>query len=123
MKKLPAIIAVLVTMGLILGTMLAVGIDSYIKSVSAESLPALENSNPADTRGLQDLVSQYQSREKEFQALLTQAQERASLAESQVQQYEQLFTQLQEMGVIRVDTSGQISLRESHEEREHYEDD
>ncbi len=123
MKKLPAVIAALVTSALILGTILVVGMNSYIKSVQAASpsgnqTAVATGNTSAEVQQLRDLVAQYQSREQQFRDLLQQSQDSASQAQSQLQQYENLFVQLQQMGVIRVDNSGQVSVSRFGSERE-----
>lgn len=110
MKKLPAIIAALATTGLILAAILIIGVNSFIKPASAAAASNPSITGDASLAQLQDLVAQYQARETQYQALLSQSQADASQAEAQLQQYEDLFTQLQQMGVIQVQNNGQISV-------------
>lgn len=128
MKKLPAIIAALVTSGLILATMLAVGVNAYTKNVQAASTSgspatALPSSLPADVQQLQDLVAQYQAREQQYKDLLSQAENNMTQVQTDLQQYENLFVQLQQMGVIRVDSGGQVTVMALRGEREFRDND
>ena len=48
-------------------------------------------------------MAQYQSREQQYQSQLDQAT-------AQVQQYQSLLSQLQQAGVIQINSSGQVSI-------------
>ena len=71
----------------------------------------------AQLKQMQDLVKQYQGREKQYQQELNDAAQRlkdqsANLQsyQEQVQTYQNIFMQLQQAGVIRVDANGRISI-------------
>jgi hypothetical protein len=78
----------------------------------------------AQLKQMQDLVAQYQAREKQYQSELAdaaqklkdatsqaqQAQIEAQQAAQQVQQYQDILMQLQQRGVIRVTADGQIMI-------------
>jgi peptidoglycan hydrolase CwlO-like protein len=66
---------------------------------------------------LQNLVNQYQSREQQYQQREQQYQSRLATAQQQLdqanqnlQQYQQLVIYLQNVGLIRIDQSGRISI-------------
>jgi TolA-binding protein len=59
---------------------------------------------------LQSLVSQYQSREQQLQSQLDQANAQIQADQQMVQQAQELLAALQQRGLIRVTTDGQIFI-------------
>jgi peptidoglycan hydrolase CwlO-like protein len=114
MKKIPAIIAALVTTGIVVLAMLIMGVNAFFNptSVQAASSPSTNTqAAPTDTiqvsaaqvQQLQQRINEYQNREQQYQTQLKQANQ-------EIQQYQQLFGALQQMGILRVDQNGQVSL-------------
>jgi predicted Rossmann fold nucleotide-binding protein DprA/Smf involved in DNA uptake len=84
---------------------------------SAESQVAVDAATQAQLKQMQDLVTQYQAREKQYQTELADAAQKlkdatsqAQQAAQQVQQYQDILMQLQQRGVIRVTADGQIQI-------------
>ena len=127
MKHVSAGIAALVITVLIGVGIVAVGANASLNG-NAVPVPASPDeastvSNAADDaaqvqiKQLQDLLSQYQAHEKQYQAELSDAAQRVKQAESlaqqyqgQVQQYQDILVQLQQRGIIRVGDDGQIAI-------------
>ncbi len=60
----------------------------------------------AQVQQLQQAVSAYQTREQQYQQALTQAQTQLQQDQQQLQQYQQLFTVLQQQGIITLRQGG-----------------
>ena len=79
---------------------------------SPAQAPKVADANPlqpAQVRQLQDLVSQYQSREQDYQArenqyqqALSQTQSQLQQAQQQIQQFQLLLVALQQRGLITI---------------------
>lgn len=134
MKKVPALIAAFVTtlvVGVLMGVMAFNALlnpntvqaaDSPDQPAQVQALPQVTatGDSAAQVKQLQDLVSQYQAREKQYQSQLNQARQRLEQANTQIQQaqgavqqvkqYQSLLDQLQQMGVIQIDGSGQVTV-------------
>jgi hypothetical protein len=64
----------------------------------------------ATIQQLQDLVSQYQSREAQYKSELQQATDGLDKANQQLQQYQRLTQALVDAGVIQITPDGRVSL-------------
>lgn len=114
MKRLQAVVAAAIITGVVALCMLVIGINALLNpnsvavSDSSATTTALNapatNVDPGQLTQYQNLISQYQNRERQYQAQLDQAN-------AQVQQYQQVLSQLQNAGVIRITSDGQILLR------------
>jgi uncharacterized protein HemX len=117
-KQIPAFAAALL-MSLIVGlSILSIGANAITNPNSTPvqnepSTPQVSNVSRDDMQKLQDLVAQYQSREQQYQTELNQAAEQLNQADASLQQYQQLFAALQNAGVIRVTSDGQILIPRS----------
>jgi len=67
-------------------------------------------SDQTQVQQLDNLVQQYQQREKQYQAQLDIAAQRLNEADQQVQSYQQLLDELQQRGVIRITQDGQVFI-------------
>ena len=126
MKPLPAILFALAITLVVGVSMFAIGSNALLNpnqapilnspgvtDVSAASLTTADQ-NSVDQQKLaqlQDLVNQYQQREKQLQTELSDAAAQLNQANQEVQQYQDVLTQLQQRGVIRITSDGQIMLR------------
>lgn len=139
-KHLPALIIAFGMTALVALAMLGLGANAlFNKNVtSAEAAPAVtevvipENASSED---LQAVITEYQAREAQYQAELTQAATQLNEANAKVQQYEALVAELQNMGVIQMDSNGQVTVttpqtgfgegfgHHEHEEHEFWGDD
>ena len=72
--------------------------------------PAVDN-NQARIDQLQNLVTQYQQREQQYQDELNTAQQQLDQTNTTIGQYQQLFQALIQRGVIQVDQSGRVLIR------------
>ena len=113
MKRLQALAAAVIITTLVGLGMVAIGVNAALNpnTVAASDAPgdpsqSVSAASPdaqAQVRQLQDLVAQYQAREKQYQAQLDQAG-------AQLQQYQQLVAELQRRGLIRINGDGSILL-------------
>lgn len=117
MKRLEAVIAAAIITGVVALSMLLIGINALLNtnSVAVSDSPATASTSTiapsapsavvgqAQVKQYQNLISQYQNREKQYQAQLDQANQ-------QLQQYQQVLGQLQNAGVIRITSDGQIFM-------------
>jgi septal ring factor EnvC (AmiA/AmiB activator) len=133
MKRIQAVIAAVIITGLVGLGMLAIGVNAALNpnTVAVSNAPgdppapavdATSSQTQAQINHLQDLIAQYQNREKQYQAELNQAktqlQQYQSLltelnqANTQLQQYQTLLAELQRRGLIRINSDGSIQLRQ-----------
>jgi septal ring factor EnvC (AmiA/AmiB activator) len=133
MKRIRAVIAAVMITGLVGLGMLAIGANAALNpnTVAVSNAPgdppapavaATSSQTQTQINHLQDLIAQYQNREKQYQAELNQAktqlQQYQSLltelnqADTQLQQYQALLAELQRRGLIRVNSDGSIQLRQ-----------
>jgi len=127
MKRLQALAAAAIITGLVGLGMLAIGVNAVLNpnTVAASNAPGDPATNvsaaspdaQAQVNQLQDLVAQYQNREKQYQAQLNQYQSREqqyqaqlNQADTQLQQVQQLLMELQRRGLIRINSDGSILL-------------
>jgi peptidoglycan hydrolase CwlO-like protein len=125
MKRTSALIAAVVITTLVGVGMLAIGVNAAvntntapIKNAPGDPATNTDVASPdvqAQVAQLQNLVAQYQDREKQYQAQIAQYQSRdqqyqAQLNQSgaQLQQYQQLLIELQRRGLIRINGDGSI---------------
>jgi septal ring factor EnvC (AmiA/AmiB activator) len=116
MKRIQAVIAAVMITGLVGLGMLAIGVNAALNpnTVAVSNAPgdppapavaATSSQTQTQINHLQDLIAQYQNREKQYQAELNQA-------DTQLQQYQALLAELQRRGLIRVNSDGSIQLRQ-----------
>ena len=138
MKQVPAIIAALVITAFTGLGIFAIGSNAFLYTntvpiqnsqndmsastatttgSSAATQTAVDAATQAQLKQMQDLVAQYQAREKQYQSELADAAQKLKDATSQaqqdaqqVQQYQDILMQLQQRGVIRVTDDGQILI-------------
>ena len=125
MKRKPALIAAFLTTLVIAIVMVLVGANALFNpnsipvSASPTSVAASDNGGvvavSANTttdqvQQLNALIAQYQAREQQYQQREQQYQQQLNDASGQVQQLQSVLQQLQQMGVIRIDQNGQISV-------------
>jgi uncharacterized protein YlxW (UPF0749 family) len=106
---------------------LAIGVNAAANKNTAPLLNSPSTSNISDPAvgsqdqlaQLQDLVTQYQQREQQYQqreqqyqSQLNSAQQQLDQANAVLGQYQQLIGYLQNLGMIRIDGSGRISILE-----------
>jgi uncharacterized phage infection (PIP) family protein YhgE len=126
MNRLKAIIAALVITTLVACAMLAIGANAMLnpngvpindapisESVSSSTTnnAAASDAASAQINQLQNLVKQYQAREKQYQDREQQYQSQLDQLNAQLQQYQQVLTELQNRGLIRILSNGQIQIR------------
>ena len=135
MKQIMAIIAALFITGFTGFGIFAIGSNAYLNTntvpiqnspgdtattvitATVSTDPQADATYQAQIKQLQDLITQYQTREKQYQSELSQAAQRLSDANSQAQQYQDevqqlqnVLVQLQQRGVIRINQNGQILI-------------
>lgn len=121
MKKiLPAILAAGLMIAILGAGMFSIGQNSllFVSSAAAEdTAPAATQSVDLDT--LQNVVTQYQLRESQYQQQLRDAADRINSAEQQlaaanqqVQQYQQLLADLQNQGLITLGADGTVTINQ-----------
>ena len=74
-------------------------------TVSAESPDA-----QAQIKQLQNLIAQYQDREKQYQTELARVTQQMNDATAQADQLQQILVALQQRGVIQISADGRISI-------------
>lgn len=125
MKKLPAIFAALVVTGVMALAMLVIGANAIFKpgSAAAANDPAaveqiaITGGDAQTVAQLQARIQEYQAREQQYQQQLQQARAEIEQANSQIEaansqliQYEQMIANLQQIGVVRIDDDGNLSV-------------
>ncbi|HPH96327.1 MAG TPA: hypothetical protein PKW33_07185 [Anaerolineaceae bacterium] len=120
MKKGPAIIASLVTgLFLVFGVM-AVGLNALVAARLANpavSTPAAASADAAaleaHAQQLEARIAEYQAREADLQAQVLQLNQQLDETSRSLSEYQRLVSALQERGVIRIDSSGQVHVNQS----------
>ena len=118
MKKLPALIAAFTVTALVALAMLMVGVNAFFNpsGVAASSDPvspqqiAVTGPDAQTIAQLQARIQEYQAREQQYQQQLDQARTQLGAANTDLVQYQQLVSSLQDMGVLRVDNNGNVSI-------------
>jgi uncharacterized protein YlxW (UPF0749 family) len=77
----------------------------------ATATAQVKSQEEAQIQQLQDLVTQYQNREKQYQQELQTAGQNLQEAQAQLQQYQMLVAALQNSGVISITPDGRVSIR------------
>ncbi len=138
MKTLPALLFALGITAVVAVAMVVIGSNALVNpnttpitnsppssNVAAVSLNTSSQaadppaaSQTAQLQQLQALVTQYQDREKQYQSELNQsiqqlndANTQLQQANAEIQQFQQLLQLLQERGLIRITSDGQIYVR------------
>jgi peptidoglycan hydrolase CwlO-like protein len=133
MKRIQALIAAVIVTALVGFGMLAIGVNAAFNSNSvpvsdspASSVPAVSAADaPPQSSSASDLIGQYQNREKQYQAQITQLnnliaqyqgrekqyQSQLNQVTTQAQQLQAILNELQRRGIIRIQSDGTILLR------------
>ncbi len=118
-KQVIAFIAAVVITGIVALTMLIVGVNAEINpnSVPVSNSPAqavlqgTTNSTSSTTSGSpQAQIAQLQAEVSQYQAALQNAQTQLNQASQEMQTVQQLLTYLQQHGIIRIDSQGNITV-------------
>lgn len=95
------------------------GVPVSNSSAQVSQISDTNGTQPAQVAQLQDLVTQYQSREQEYQQREQQLQEQLAQANAQVQQDQQMLQQvqallsaLQQRGLISMTDDGRIRINQ-----------
>jgi len=115
-KTISAFLAAALITLLLAGSMFLVGQDAQAASAAAQA--AVDSGDQSATiQALQSQLTQYQALEQQYQQQLTQAADRINndtqqiaQANQQLAQYQSLLTQLQENGLITMNSDGTISI-------------
>ncbi len=115
-KTISAFLAAALITLLLAGSMFLVGQDAQAASVAAQA--AVDAGDQSATiQALQSQLAQYQALEQQYQQQLTQAAGRINndtqqiaQANQQLAQYQSLLTQLQENGLITMNSDGTIGI-------------
>ncbi len=127
MKIFPAIIAAFLITAMVGIAMLVVGGNALFNQntvpvtnspqvVSGAGVSGQAVQPAADQQSvqqMQNLIQQYQQREKQYQSELNTAAQRLNQANQQVQSYQQLIDALQQRGIIRITSDGQVMIPRS----------
>jgi len=137
-RHIRAILAALLMTGLIGLVTLALGANALVSKnvVEVQSAPGISQSlpqggsDPANLQTIQDLVTLYQAREQTYLSELNQAAQQLDKANTQIQQdqiqlqqYQSLVGALQNAGLIRIASDGQILVPRGFEEEDHEDHD
>ena len=115
-KTISAFLAVALITLLLAGSMFLVGQDAQAASATAQAAISAGDQS-AMIQALQTQLAQYQALEQQYQQQLTQAADRINSdnqqiaqANQQLAQYQSLLTQLQENGLITMNSDGTVSI-------------
>jgi Tfp pilus assembly protein FimV len=86
------------------------GIPVADSPAAATATAVYSSAQDAQLQQMQDMVTQYQTREVQYQNELATASQQLQAANSQIQQYQLVLMALQNRGVISIDQSGRITL-------------
>lgn len=87
------------------------GVPVASSPAQATATAQIQSAEQAQIQQLQDLVSQYQSREAQYQSELKTAGQNLQQANDQIRQYQMVLLALQNRGYIQIDENGQIFIR------------
>jgi hypothetical protein len=87
------------------------GLSVANSPAEATATAVVTSAEQAQIQQLQNLVTQYQTREVKYQAELSTAGQQLQQANSQLRQYQMLLAALQNRGYIAVAENGQIIIR------------
>jgi hypothetical protein len=124
MKIIPALLAALLITVLVGAGIFVVGVNAFFNpnTVQVSNAPQAASAAGSDTQvsqnlsdqqqiqQLQGLVQQYQQREKQYQDQLNTAAQRLNQDNQQLQSYQQLLGALQQAGIIRITSDGQVMI-------------
>jgi septal ring factor EnvC (AmiA/AmiB activator) len=119
MKKLPALIAAILTTLAIGLVMLVIGFNAIFTTAKAQaaapadasSLVTTSNSSGATIQQLNARIAEYQAREQQYQDQINQLNTSLQQTNGQLMQYQQLVTALQANGLIQITQDGQVFIR------------
>lgn len=86
------------------------GVPVASSAAQATATARVQTTEQAQIQQLQDLVTQYQSREAQYQQELKAAGQNLQQANAQLQQYQMLLMALQSRGLIAINPDGSISV-------------
>ncbi len=122
MKKLPALIAGMITSGVLVLLVGAIGINALLNpnttveasapgsAMQGSTVLVSAGADSSQVQQLQARIAEYQAREKQYQDQLDQVETNLQQANSELAQYQQLMTALQQAGVLRISRDGQVFL-------------
>ena len=87
------------------------GVPVASSPAQATATAQIQSAEQAQIQQLQDLVSQYQSREAQYQSELQTAGQNLQQANDQIRQYQMVLLALQNRGYIQIDEDGRIFVR------------
>ena len=123
MKRLQGLIAAALITAVVALGMVGIGVSAAANpnsvpvsnSLAAVTTDVTANATAAELQAqvnqLQDLVKQYQSREQQYQTEIKTLSQKASDANTVVNQAQQILQALQERGLIQITRDGRILLR------------
>lgn len=122
MKRLQGLIAATLITGVVALGMVGVGVNAATNpnSVAVSDSPAqaarvsantATDQTPAQIDQLQNLITQYQSREQQYQTEIKSLSQKLSDANATADQARQILQALQERGIIQITRDGRILLR------------
>lgn len=121
MKRLPALIAAFIITGILGFAMFTIGANAMSNKNTVPTLnqpggsstattSSAQNTSQAQLQQYQNLISQYQARDKQYQDQINTLVQQVNQANTSVQQYQQLLMELQRRGVIFITRDGQILI-------------
>jgi hypothetical protein len=117
-KQIPALIASLLITSIVGIGMFAMGVNALLNkdSVPIQNSPNTNilsdgsSTNLSQSEQMQNLIAQYQEREKEYQDELSATRDQLDQALAMIQQYQGLFQYLQGRGLIQIDRDGRVFI-------------
>ena len=115
MRQVAAIIAAFMMSALVGLAMLGVGVNARLNRNVVQTVDAPASSNVSlapqgQLEQMQNLISQYQARDQEYQSQLNTVMQQLNQRNSQVQQFTRLLLELQNHGLIFIQPDGTILL-------------
>jgi hypothetical protein len=119
-KQLIAFLAAALITGTIALSMIVTGVSAMTNqngvvpsnstSSAATTASTTASSDQAQIAQLQSLVAQYQAREQQYQSALNSDNTQLTQAAIEMQSVQQLLAYLESRGIIRINSSGQITV-------------
>jgi peptidoglycan hydrolase CwlO-like protein len=120
MKRLQGLIAATLITGVVALGMVGIGVNAatnpdsvQVNDSPAQTAQAVSGTanDRAQVEQLQGLIKQYQAREQQYEAEIRSLSQQLSDANAQANQARQILEALQQRGLIRITSDGQILLR------------
>lgn len=120
-KQVVAFLSAFIITAIVALSMLVVGVNAASNpngvtpsnsptAATAANLSSATDSSQAQIAQLQSLVAQYQARDQQYQAALNSDNQQLAQASQEMQTIQQLLVYLQNNGLIRIDSQGQITV-------------